>query len=126
MTAIANSPSLFQAMKDSLPLVQSAQSNFKPVTVVRAGSTVATYRVPWSQPIPVTAERELSLKAWGGSSVRANLKLNKIAPDSQAGQTVGSVTVPNSAVNNPLRVPAKLQATPPPPSTWWRLTHPLR
>jgi len=125
VTALMGSPTLFQALKDSLPLIESAQKNFKPVTAVKSGSIVASYRQPWGGSIYAVNTKNLSLKAWAGSRVTAKINLRNISPDDRSGQTVGSVAMPESAYNNRLSVPVKLQDTPLRPSVWWRLTHPF-
>lgn len=125
VTALAGAPGLWEAMHDSLPLIKSAQANFKPVTVVKEGAEVATYETPWGQQVPAVAARNLSLNAWGGSSTSAKTHLQNINDKSRAGQIVGSVAVPESAYNGKLSVPVILQASPAKPSVWWRLTHPF-
>ncbi len=125
VTALMGSPTIYTALKDSTPLIQSAQTNFKPVTVVKKDTAVATYKVSWGGSVTAVVTKDLSLKAWGGSTVIAKVHLQSISPHDHADQIVGSVTVPGSAVSNQISVPAKLQTTPIKPSAWWRLTHPF-
>ncbi|HET7060089.1 MAG TPA: serine hydrolase [Candidatus Saccharimonadales bacterium] len=125
VTALAGAPGLWQAMNSSLPLIKSAQANFKPVTAVKKGAGVAVYGVPWGKPVAATAAQNLSLDAWGGSKVSTQVHLQNITTKNHAGQTIGSVTTPKSASNNRLSIPIKLQTTLSKPSTWWRLTHPF-
>lgn len=125
VTALANSPSLWQAMHDSLPLIKSAQANFSLATVVRKEAVVGHYELPWGGSVPAVAVKNLSLTAWNGSPVTATVELQPIAATDQAGQTAGSVKVPKSAVSKQLSVPVKLQTTPATPSIWWRLSHPF-
>ncbi len=125
VTAVLDSPTLFTSMKDSLALIRSAQANFKPVTVVKAGAVVGSYNVPWGGSIPAVATQNLTLNAWGSSMVTSKTLLEGIPANSQAGRSVGSVTVQKSALNNQTSVTVKLQAAPSKPSAWWRLSHPL-
>jgi D-alanyl-D-alanine carboxypeptidase (penicillin-binding protein 5/6) len=125
VTALAGSPTLFQALKDSIPLIESAQMNFKPVTVVKNGSVVASYLQPWGGSIYAVSTKSLSLDTWGGSTVRAKARLQNISTDNHSGQVVGSVSIPRSVYNSQISAPVKLQDTPLQPSTWWRLTHPF-
>ncbi|HYH35920.1 MAG TPA: hypothetical protein VD706_00245, partial [Candidatus Saccharimonadales bacterium] len=104
---------------------RSAQTNFKPVTVVKAGSTVGSYDVPWGGNIPVVAARDLDVSGWSGSTVTAQTDLRKVPADTKAGQYVGNVKLPKSALTDEKSVPVKLQNAPDKPSTWWRLTHPF-
>ncbi len=125
LTSIMGSPTIYTALGDSVPIIQSAQANFKPVTVVSGGSTVATYHQPWGGSIRAVATKDLSLKAWGGSTVNAQTHLQNITVHNRAGQTAGSVIIPASAFNNQLSAAVKLQTTPTKPSAAWRLTHPF-
>lgn len=125
VTALAASPSLFQAMKDSLPLIKSTQANFTSVTVVKAGSTVGTYKLPWGGSVKAVAGQDLTTSVWNGNSVTPQVKLVKISPKSQAGAIVGSISIPASTTGNQKSTLVKLQTTPIKPTTWWRLTHPF-
>lgn len=126
VTAVLGSPSLFAAMKDSLNLIRSAQTNFKPVTVVKAGTQVGSYTMPWGGSIPVVASGDLATSGWGGSTVSAQTRLRGISADSRDGRSVGIVKIPKSALTDEKSVAVKLQGTPSRPSAWWRLTHPLQ
>lgn len=125
VTALAGSPGLWQAMHDSLPLIKSAQANFKPVNVVKNGSVIASYKQPWGGDVNATAAQKIILDAWGGSTIRVNTHLQDINSKSHSGQTVGNVTVAKSTYNDPLSVPVTLQGSLAKPSVWWRLTHPF-
>lgn len=125
VTSLTGSPSLFQAMKDSLPLIQSAQNNFKPAQIAKAGDIVGSYKVPWGGYIPAIATQNLSTSAWAGSAVTYDTLLKPIPADSPDGHIVGSISVRKSAVTNKKSVTVKLQATPARPSPWWLLLHPL-
>jgi D-alanyl-D-alanine carboxypeptidase (penicillin-binding protein 5/6) len=126
VTALANSPSLWQAMHDSLPLIQSAQANFSPVTVARAGQVIGHYRLPWSGSIAAIASRELTIKAWNGSTVTATANFPAIQATTRGGKIVCALTISDPSISDKQSVPLKLAATPSQPSLWWRLLHPLR
>jgi D-alanyl-D-alanine carboxypeptidase (penicillin-binding protein 5/6) len=125
VTALAGAPGLWEAMHDSLPLIRSAQTNFKPVTAVAENSPVATYSQPWGGNVSAVAAKSIKFDAWGGSTIQAQARLNKISSDDKAGQIVGSVTVPKSAYNDQLSASVKLQSSPAKSTIWWRLTHPF-
>lgn len=124
VTAVLDAPSLFAAMKDSLALIQSAQANFKPVTIIKANAIVGGYKIPWGGTIPATADTALTLDTWSGSTVSASTHLQRISATAQSGQTVGSITVPQSSLNDQKSADIKLQGTPGKPSLRWRLLHP--
>jgi D-alanyl-D-alanine carboxypeptidase (penicillin-binding protein 5/6) len=125
VTALAGAPGLWEAMHDSLPLIKSAQNNFKPVTVAASGSDIANYEIPWGGSASTSVAKELGLKAWGGSTLKGQANLRNINTGSQSNQLVGRVTVSKSVYNDALSAPVKLQTAPGQPSAWWRLTHPF-
>lgn len=125
VTSLMGSPTIYTVLGDSVPMIQSAQANFKSVTVVTGGSTVATYHQPWGGSVRAVVTADLSINAWGGSTVTAKAHLQNITAHNRGGQTAGSVTIPASTFNNQLAAPVKLQTTPTKPSAWWRLTHPF-
>lgn len=125
ITAVMDAPGLWQAMQESLPLIQSAQANFKPTTVITAGKPVASYKSEWGKTITASAQKSLAMQAWGGSTISAKAKLNPIKPNAEAGQTVGMVTVPKSTFNDQLSATVSLRSAPSKPSVLWRLTHPF-
>lgn len=125
VTALAGAPSLAQALKDSLPLIQSAQANFQPVTIMSAGSIVGHYPRPWGGVVPAVVSRQLTVDTWDGSSLPATIKLRPIATTASANQTVGSLSVSQSTFAGQQSVPVTLAAAPGKPSLWWRLLHPF-
>ncbi|HZL07650.1 MAG TPA: serine hydrolase [Candidatus Dormibacteraeota bacterium] len=125
ITAVIGQPSLWQAMHDSLPLIQGAQANFSSVTVVPAGSILGRYQQPWGGTITAVAAQPLITKAWNGDSLAAVIKLNPTSAKTQAGQTVGSLTIPQTVFTGQQSVPIKLSAAPDKPSLYWRLLHAL-
>ncbi len=122
VTALVGAPSLFAAVMGSLPFIQSAETNFTPVSVVKSGSTVGQYRAAWGGNVEAIATADLKLDAWAGSSVPATVSLK---PAGGSSQPVGTISTPATATSRSQSVPVKLQSTLPPPSIWWRLVHPF-
>lgn len=126
ITAVMKSHDIFTALRTSHVLIESAQDNFSRTTVMRAGSIVGRYDMPWGGSIFAAADQTLDMDAWAGSDVPFAVHLRPIPPDAKAGSTVGSVTVKASALNARKSVPVKLQGAPYGPPMGWRLLHPLR
>lgn len=126
VTAVLGSPSLFAAMKDSLNLIESAQANFKPAMIVKAGTVVGSYKIPWGGTVMAAAAQDMDLSGWVGSTIPYNIELRPIPATVKTGHNVGNVTVKASALNNKRSVTIKLQGAPSQPSAWWRLLHPLK
>lgn len=126
VTTVIGAPDLWQSMYESVPLIQSAaQTNFSPVTVASASSVVGHYQQPWGGTLAAVAARDLTTRAWNGSTVTAEVRLKTLTPTARAGQTVGSVVIPQSALGNQQSIAVKLQDSPTKPPVWWRLTHPF-
>lgn len=125
VTALLNAPSLFTAMKSSLPLIISAQNNFKSLTLLHDGAVVANYKTLTGQNVPVATNGDLAVTAWSGQPQTASLNLRPVPSNSAKGQLVGSLTVTDSTTGNQKSVPLKLADTPTKPNLWQRLTNPL-
>lgn len=125
VTALMKSPSLFQAMKDSLPLITSAQTNFSTVTVVRAGTPVGSYKQPWGGTVQAVASKDVSATLWNGSTVTSKVTLRQVKTPTPAGTVVGTVRVPKSFASSPELGSVKLKSTPTNPPITWRLKHPF-
>jgi serine-type D-Ala-D-Ala carboxypeptidase (penicillin-binding protein 5/6) len=125
VTALMGAPTLSDALNESLPLIQSAQTNFQPITIVPSGAVVGHYQLPWGGVTAVVTSQNLSLDAWKGNTIPITISLKKISANSPAGQPVGELSTPASAFNDAQSVLIKLQTTPSKPTLWWRLTHPF-
>ena len=123
ITAYVGAPTLFQALKSSLPLITSAQANFSPNNLLTQGAVVGEYRQPWGGLVTAVTETNLVTNAWNGSKISASAKLNSIDVNAHLGQVVGSVISDQSSQD---RADIILSTRPTMPSVWWRLMHPLR
>ncbi|MEK7594491.1 MAG: D-alanyl-D-alanine carboxypeptidase [Patescibacteria group bacterium] len=123
-TAVVGSPSLFVAMKDSLPLLDSAKANFRTVTAVKAGQVVGSYKSPWDGTVNAYAAADLKTTLWGNQEVSTSTKLKPLTPSTaRVGQNVGQLIATRSTGNSTVAI--KLSTVPTKPSTLWRLTHPF-
>lgn len=125
VTAVTGSPDLATAMKDSLTLMTSAQVNLGGVSVVEPGNVVGKYKLPWGGTINAVAGTYIRVGGWGGSTVPYTVRLQPLHAKATAGDAVGTISVPSSALNQARTVAVTLQKTPPPPSLGWRLLHPF-
>ncbi len=124
VTALMNAPSLFDAMKYSLPLIQSAESNFNPIVVLKAGSIVGYYKTSGGNRLSVVTNKNISISAWNGSQLDAVGDLPDISSSSKSGRIVGKLITTDPITLNKATVQLKLSATPQKPSLWFRLIHP--
>ncbi len=121
VTSVANAPTLFIALKDSLTLIKSAQANFQTVSLVKAGDIVGHYNVPWGNNINAIASQDLTTSIWKGSAAKAKVQLRPVDVNDKS---AGEIILPTSALTNKKSIPVKLKNPPPPPTIWWRLLHP--
>lgn len=125
VTALLGSPSLWQAMSDSLSLVESAETNFATIQPLAAGAVVGDYRLPWGGTVTASLPVGLKVTVWSGEQLTAHVHLQPIPASASAGRTVGQLTTDASLVNDAQSLPIRLNNTPTTPSLWWRLTHPF-
>ncbi|HWB39351.1 MAG TPA: serine hydrolase [Candidatus Saccharimonadales bacterium] len=117
--AYAGAPSLYDAVAGSLPMIQSAQTNFKTVTFVKKNTVIGHYKLPWGGSVAAVVSSDLNFQTWAGTEVGAQIGLGTIPATSKEGQIIGSVATRGKSVE------IKLAKTIPAPSAWWRLTHPF-
>jgi D-alanyl-D-alanine carboxypeptidase (penicillin-binding protein 5/6) len=123
VTAVTHSHDIFSALKTSLVLIKSAQANFHKTTVIKAGTIVGRYEMPWGGSILAAADQTLDAEGWDGGGVPFTVNLEPISTGIAPGAAVGTVTVKDSALTLKKSVPVKLQGAPYSPSAGWRLLH---
>lgn len=124
VTSLLGAPTLFEALKGSLPLIQSAQANFKPVSVITEGSIVGRYPQPWGGSITAVAAKNLAVNTWSGDTLSSTIQLQPIPTNSPSGTIAGTITTSQSALAGQQSIPIKVQDGSTKPSIWWRLLHP--
>lgn len=123
ITAVMAAPSLEQAMRDSLPLIQSAVSQFSPVTIVRSGDTVGHATTAWGTSTPITADKTISVVAWSGNALSPTNSVRNITVPAPAHTPAGTMRMQYAGqqYSTGLYTTASLSA----PSAMWRLSHPF-
>ncbi len=125
VTAVVGESTLFTAMKSSLTLVRSAQANFKPTTIVKAGTVIGSYQQPWGGRLPAIASKDFTITTWASSPMLVIPQLQPIPANTKAGHVIGRLQLPASALNSEQSMPVQLKTTATIPSAWWRLIHPF-
>lgn len=125
VTAVVGTPDRFTALNSTPPLVRSAEANFKPVTVIKAGNVIGRYKLPWGGTLAAVATKDETYNIWNGDTVKATVRLDEIPASSKPGDTVGRIESKETAFSSARSVPVKLQDAPSYPSVRWRLTHPF-
>lgn len=125
VTAVSGAKDLVTAMRQSLPIVSSAQQKFTAVTVVKAGQKVGIYKQPWGGEIPAITKERIDISAWKGSTIPAKITLRNIEAKTYNEKPAGLVVVSSKAPKVTEQTPVILQSKPTMPSIWWKLTHPI-
>jgi len=122
ITAVMSAPNRTLAMSSSLPLIQSAPAQFQNVRVVRNGQVVGKATTAWGSTSDITADKEIDVTAWAGTSISPEAAASSIDSTATAGQKVGSLKLNfnGSTQSSDLKLSGSLSS----PSLWWRLTHP--
>ncbi len=123
ITAIMGSNTRPQAMRDSLPLIQSAVSQFRPVHVVEKGQVAGRIETLWSEPTAIIADRHIDVLAWNGTAVAPRAEKLQVASYSPAKTKAGTFSVHFNGEK--LSANLYTKDTISGPSAWWRLTNPL-
>jgi D-alanyl-D-alanine carboxypeptidase (penicillin-binding protein 5/6) len=124
VTALVGSPTLFQAMNDSLPLITSAQANFDTTSLLAAQAVIGEYRQPWGGVLSAATETDLTSEDWRGSIGTATVKLEPISYLTKVGDIIGTVTSAKTPFDTSHHTNVILQQAPSKATIWWRLLHP--
>lgn len=102
-------------------LLASAKKGFGPITVVKAGTEVASYTSEWGGRANVVALDNLTGYGWTGIKYEAQTKLNEQKAPLITRQKTGSITTKIAGKNytSDLIIKNTLES----PSLLWRLTH---
>jgi D-alanyl-D-alanine carboxypeptidase (penicillin-binding protein 5/6) len=124
VTALATAPTLALALSDSVPFIQSTHSNFQSETVTTTGAVVGRYSLPWGGSVPVVADRNLSVTAWGDSPLSVTVGLQSITNKTSMSTEIGTLSTAQLPTVTRRSVDLHLAQPIPQPSMWWRLKHP--
>lgn len=123
ITAIMGSTSRPQAMKDSVPIIQSAVSQFQNVRVLRAGQSVGRVTSPWGASTDILADKNVSVEAWSGSALAPRVTARTLAAPAPSNTPAGSLRLVygGETYGSTLHTKSSIAG----PTMWWRLTHPF-
>jgi D-alanyl-D-alanine carboxypeptidase (penicillin-binding protein 5/6) len=117
--AVLKSTDLSKAMNDSLPLLISAQGNFKLTPIASIGQVVAFYKLPWGRSITASSSEVVRALTWNGKALdKPELILADVTAPLAKGTVIGTLSIGNLEKSNII-----LDESVTKPSAWWRLTH---
>lgn len=125
ITAYAGANNLYQSLESSVKLINSANANFATTTLLKAGAVVGSYQQPWGERVPVTVQKAVTVTAWKGMKLAADVRLNSITATARRGNQVGNVSVAASGIAKATTTPLVLASDVSSPSFVWRLLHPF-
>ncbi|MFT4137134.1 D-alanyl-D-alanine carboxypeptidase [Microbacterium sp.] len=102
-------------------LDQTAAELAQPASIP-AGTVVATVTSPWGRSSQAITDAAADVALWNGATATVTPQVEVV--DRTAGATVGELVVAGPLTK--ASVPVRLTVDIPPPSGWWRLTHPLQ
>jgi D-alanyl-D-alanine carboxypeptidase (penicillin-binding protein 5/6) len=107
-------------------IIQSIKSGFHVVQLVRAGTAVGRYSMPWKNGARVVTASGASALTWSDAPITPTMTIRPLTitagTEAPQGSTVGSIvfTVNGAATTVPLVLDGTISG----PDGWWRLTHP--
>lgn len=117
--SIMGAPSLYRALADAPPLLNSFYLGFGPEVAVHKGQVVGSYKTAWGSQTQVIAAKDLSIDGWQGSPPKLTVQLNNLKLPATAGASAGTVTA--STAYGQSSVPVVLKTSLAAPSWQWRL-----
>lgn len=122
VATVMGGPDIARSMLDSVPLLASAERNLVQRTVVKKGTTVGAYDVPWAGQVSLKTSGDLNLVVWGGSPIVTTPKIAALRATAPSSTPVGNLVATSSSVT--AQAPVVTSSSISGPSFWWRLMHP--
>lgn len=123
ITAIMSAPNLGQALRDTVPVIQSSQSQFQTVHIVDKAERVGRVTTAWGTRSDIVASKPISVTAWTGTTVTPKTTQKSLPIPAPAGAVAGSISLDFNKTKqmSELTLAQNISS----PSVWWRLSHPL-
>lgn len=115
--AIMGAPSRAAAMKDAVTLLAASKQGFREETLVTKGDIVARYAPDWADEVTATAQDNLRVILWRGTSASADVDVQTVKNTITAGDTVGTISFGTA------QIPVVLSQNIVQPSRIWQLNH---
>jgi D-alanyl-D-alanine carboxypeptidase (penicillin-binding protein 5/6) len=106
---------------DVTRLIDSLKAGFHEVVVAEDDENVGTYTTPWGASATMVLGSSASVFTYSDAKITSTMSTTTVKTGKD-GEKVGSVTW--KAGTSTVTVPVLLKGSIPPPTAWWRLTHP--
>lgn len=123
VSAVMAAPTLKQAMRDTVPLLVSAQNDFTNTILVKGGEIVGYYNTPWQTSDNAIVASPVQVFGWQGAANRLTASFKILRAPLKTGQDVGLLNLikPNGSKQ---QISLRLQSALPGPTWQWRFWHP--
>ena len=121
VSVIMGANNLSEALRNSVPLINSVFAGFEEVALVKANQTIGSYNVPWSGSVNVVAKQDVKGVVWRGTPIKPEVTLDSLTASASAvtsGTAVG--TIRGSFGRTQADSPALLSGTIQKPPALWR------
>jgi D-alanyl-D-alanine carboxypeptidase (penicillin-binding protein 5/6) len=110
------------AFKATTTLLDSARRMLSRRVVIKRGTTLGSLSAPWADPVPLLADRSMTLVGWPALPVHKTIRLAQVRTPVSTGAAVGTMLLDAGRQRAKLRLITSKAL--PGPSLAWRLTNP--
>ncbi len=97
--AVLGADTLSRAMQSSLKLIKQITPNFSLRTVVKKGTVMGRYNLPWGGQATAVSAKDLTAWSWKGSDINAQVYLQDLSAKAKSGSVVGEAQVNKQSVD---------------------------
>jgi D-alanyl-D-alanine carboxypeptidase (penicillin-binding protein 5/6) len=101
-------------------LIDAVAANLASAAVIHTGDMVATFDLPWSDPVDVVAGQDVTMLYWPGMTLQTSVEFDQVKAPLKAGSQVGWLTL--TVGEQQQRIPMVLKDDLPNAGFFWRLT----
>lgn len=123
VTAVMGSPDLGSALRNTIPLVEAAPSEFQTVTLISAGKQIGSVNTAWGSTAAVKSTRTVTVTTWSGTAISPEVHPAKVSVGATSGSQAGTFIIKQDGQSQTVNL--ALAGTIEKPSFVWRLTHPV-
>lgn len=107
--AVQGEPTVLAAMGEARRILSQVKPYFVKAEPIKKDQAIAVYNAPWGQKVEAVAVQDIILIAWPGKKIETKVHLERTAPSSVTGSSVGKVKIDRYSsdvvLNDPLQMP---------------------
>ena len=121
ITSVMNAPSIFDAVNETAPMLQSIKNQIE-VKTIPAGFKAVKYSMPWGSSVYATTDQSTTSTNLPGLPLKYSVNAIALSPPTAAGTLVGNTVF--GAISSKTTASVSLSQAIKAPSVTWRLLHP--